>query len=271
VARPQTMLFMLLGHHIAGRGVAVSSGTLLEVLGRLGVSVHAGRATLTRMVRRGYLVRHRQGRKTYFSLTAHAIELLSEGGERLFASPDPDESRGNWTLLSFSIPEAERANRHSLRVALGWLGFGSVRNGLWIAPGAVPVSDTIAKLGLQGNVEVFVGRPVPPTRLNELVAAAWDLEAIRARYEAFLRRWEQPETHVDGPLATQVLLFTDWREALLEDPGLPLEHLSADWPAKAAYEVFRMRDEELAEEAARELDELLDALPLTGDPPADDT
>jgi phenylacetic acid degradation operon negative regulatory protein len=66
-------MLTFLGIHVLGRAVAVSSGSVIDVLGRVGVTEEAARSTLTRMVGRGLLDRHRQGRKMYFALTPRAV------------------------------------------------------------------------------------------------------------------------------------------------------------------------------------------------------
>lgn len=262
--RPQTLLFTFLGHHFLDQAdrVAVASSTLIDVLVRLGVSVQAARSTLTRMVARDHLVRHRQGRRAYFQISERLQSILSEGGDRLFQPPVrtlPDET---WTLLSFSIPEDQRGDRHSLRTALSWTGFGLLRNGLWIAPGRVDVRPLIARLGLHDRIEVFTGTPAPPTDIARVVAEAWDLDAVAEQYSGFIARWTAPGPPVAGPLAQQVRLLTEWQQILVDDPELPTAHLPADWPAMEAYALFRSRLEACDGEARRELADILETIDL---------
>ena len=135
--RPQSLMLTFFGIHVLGRDLAVSSGSVIDALGRVGVSEEAVRSTLTRMVGRGLLERHRQGRKMYFALTPRAVSVLQDGHDRIWrrgaANLDWD---GQWTLVGFSLPEAWRRERHDLRSRLTWGGFGPLQNGLWIAPSA---------------------------------------------------------------------------------------------------------------------------------------
>ncbi|WP_370328293.1 PaaX family transcriptional regulator C-terminal domain-containing protein [Euzebya sp.] len=261
--RPQTLLFTFLGHHVLAAGCLdpVATSTLIEVLDRLGVSAQAARSTLTRMVSRGYLERHRAGRRAYFGMSPKLVKVLGEGEHRLFSAPVRDLPDDRWTLLSFSIPEDQRGDRHSLRTALGWNGFGLLRNGLWIAPGEVDVTGVLADLDLTDFVEVFVAQPVPPTDLARVVAEAWDLDAVAAAYDAFLARWSDgiPDD-VAGSLAGQVRLLTEWRQLLVDDPQLPRAHLPVDWPSERAYDLFRAVLGDLQAAARVELDEILDVL-----------
>jgi phenylacetic acid degradation operon negative regulatory protein len=263
MVRPQALVLTLLGRHVLERDVAVSTGTFLDVLDRLGVSTDAGRSTLTRMVRRGFLDRCRSGRRTYFSLTDRTRRLLTEGRTRIFvdpiASPEPADT---WTLLSFSLPESRRRERHSLRVGLAWRGFGLLRDGLWLAAGKVDVSELVEALGLQGVVQSFVGHPLEPTDLTEVVRESWDLDAIRAHYETFLRRWDvsDPLPAARDDLARELLLITDWRYVLREDPHVPLAHLPEDWPSPHAQRVFQALHERYSPPAEAIFVSILEAI-----------
>lgn len=261
--RPQTLLFTFLGHHILSRGpVAVASSTFIDVLQGLGVSVQAARSTFTRMVSRGHLERHRVGRRAYFSISEGLADILEEGKVRLLESPVRDQPQSSWTLLSFSIPEDQRGDRHALRTALSWNGFGLLRNGLWIAPGEVDVVPVVERLDLGDMVEVFTARPAAPTDVNRIVSEAWALDAIREQYEDFIARWSRRLPRAAGELAGQVRLLTEWRQILVGDPSLPADYLPRGWPALKAHRLFRRRLDELEPGARDELEEILDIISL---------
>ena len=262
--RPQALLLTVLGRHLLDReGLAVAAGTFIAVLERLGVSEQAARSTLSRMVRRGLLDRQQHGRRAYFTLTRDSRALLLEGRERIFA-PAPVRQRwdGEWTLLSFSIPESRRDERHRLRARLAWNGFGLLRDGLWLAPGRAEVGRLIADLGLEKHVDVFAARALAPTDVAELVERAWDLDDLRGRYGAFAARWAAGQAPAPpGDLATQISLITEWRHILREDPLLPADYLPADWPALEAARLFHRLHDRYSPGAARTFASLLDAVP----------
>lgn len=276
--RPQTLMFTLLGRHVLHRRVAVASGTCIAVLGRLGVGEEAARSTLNRMVLRGHLERHRRGRRAYLALTPRTRHVLAEGETRIFSVPPVRAVDDAWTLLSFSIPESRRSERHRLRTALSWRGFGPLRNGLWLAPGAVDVAEVLDALDLRQRVDGFVGHPTSPTDIRRVVAETWDLDTLAARYRAFTALWGGPGPggegwpggegrpsgggQAGGALAAQLRLITDWRLLILDDPRLPLVHLPGDWPAQDAFALFLRRHDEVRDRADAEFADLLDALPL---------
>jgi phenylacetic acid degradation operon negative regulatory protein len=261
LARPQTLMLMLFGDVVLDRGLCVFSGSVIDVFDRLGVSSHATRSTLTRMVGRDLLRRQRHGRKMYFGLTERSTAILRDGRTRIWETGAVnDRWDGTWTLLCFSLPESWQRQRHDLRSQLAWAGFGPIQGGLWIAPGAVSAQDIVSGLGLEAHTRVFRARADELTDIAGMVGDAYDLAGLAARYRTFLTRWDGPPPFAD-PLASRLCLIAEWLGAIRRDPRLPVEHLPADWPAIRAQQLFR--DLEAASRAsARQIaDDLLDVQP----------
>ncbi|WP_030247764.1 PaaX family transcriptional regulator C-terminal domain-containing protein [Streptomyces sp. NRRL S-350] len=259
--RPQSLMLTFFGIHVLGRDVALSSGCVIEIFERVGVTEEAVRSTLTRMVNRGLLARHRQGRKMYFGLTPRAVAVLKDGHDRVWSTGAVNRDwHGQWTLVGFSLPEAWRRQRHDLRSRLTWGGFGPLQNGLWVAPGVVDVAALLGDLALDAHLRVFRGTVLAPTEVSQVVESAFDTEAIADGYRAFLRRWSGPTTDSDDPLRRQLLVHTDWLELVRRDPHLPAEHLPADWPAIRAEELFHTIARDVADAAGREAERRVDAI-----------
>jgi phenylacetic acid degradation operon negative regulatory protein len=239
--RPQLLVLLLFGDYVLGRGLSLFSGSAIEVLGRLGVTEHAARSTLTRMVNRGLLHRHRAGRRMYFGLTPRAVAVLLDGQRRIWATDAVNNGwDGTWTLLCFSLPESWQRQRHGLRSQLTWAGFGPLQGGLWIAPGDIDARHIVGDLGLDAHVRVFRAQADQLTDVDQIVADAYDLDGLAARYRAFLRRWGPGAGQPDGdPLAARLNLLGDWLRTIQRDPRLPARHLPPDWPAGPAQRIFR--------------------------------
>jgi phenylacetic acid degradation operon negative regulatory protein len=261
-SRPQLLLLMLFGDHVLDRGVCVFSGSVVDALGRVGVSEHATRSTLTRMVNRGLLRRQREGRRMYFGLTPRSVDLLHDGHTRIWDAGAVNERwDGTWTLLGFSLPEAWQRERHGLRSQLAWAGFGPLQGGLWIAPGRVRAEPIVESLGLAGHVRVFHARADDVTDVDRLVRDAWDLDALAARYHEFLARWAGGRGPVADPVGARLALVAEWLQAIRRDPRLPVEHLPPDWPAVRAQQVFRDLDVALDGPAREAAAAILDVRP----------
>lgn len=262
--RPQSLMLTFLGDYLYARDTCVFSGSVIDVLGRLGVSEHATRSTLTRMVNRGLLRRQKSGRRMYFGLTPRAATILHDGHTRIWRTGAVNEDwNGTWTLLGFSLPEAWQRQRHDLRAKLAWAGFGPLQGGLWIAPGHVAVDDIVASLGLAAHVRVF--RATVDSDVGQLVEDAYDLAPIAAGYRSFLARWTGEQPFAGDPLAAHLSIVTEWLSVIRKDPRLPVRHLPDDWPAIPAQKTFREIEGELAAPAADLAATLLDTVPSTPD------
>jgi phenylacetic acid degradation operon negative regulatory protein len=268
--RPQLLLLMLLGDHVLDRDVCLFSGSAIDALGRLGVSEHATRSTLARMVNRGLLRRQRDGRRVYFGLTARSVAILHDGQARIWrAGAVNDAWDGTWTLLSFSLPESWQRQRHGLRSQLAWAGFGPVQGGLWIAPGHVDVEAIVAGLGLEAHVRVFRASADELTDVDQLVRDTYDLDGLAARYHEFLARWDRPDggVPVRDPLGARLSLVAEWLQVIRRDPRLPVRHLPQDWPAARAQKLFRHLAATLDGPARELAATLLDTRPDTAPAP----
>jgi phenylacetic acid degradation operon negative regulatory protein len=244
-------MLMLLGDYVLERDLCVFSGSVIDVFGRLGVSEHATRSTLTRMVNRGLLRRQRHGRRMYFGLTERSVDILRDGRTRIWtAGVVNDDWDGTWTLLGFSLPESWQRQRHDLRSQLAWAGFGPLQGGLWIAPGHVGVDRIVGGLGLEAHVRVFRARVDELTDIEQMLGDAYDLAELAGRYAEFLDRWPLDGPSLDGslldgsspitdPLAARLSIVAEWLQAIRRDPRLPVQHLPQDWPAVRAQKVFR--------------------------------
>ena len=239
--RPQSVMFSFLGIHLLGTERAVSTSAVIEVLSRVGISEEAGRATLTRMARRGLLERHRHGRQVHFTLTQRAVEVLEDGRRRVWETGAIDPAwDGSWTTVGFSLPEGRRSERHDLRVRLTWEGFGMLQNGMWVAPGARDLDPVLGPLAEDPGVVTLISRVTGQTDDHSLLERVFDLDAISQRYAAFARRWSAADTARALPddLARQLVLHTEWLQVIRDSPRLPSALLPPQPAMTAAQDLF---------------------------------
>lgn len=255
--RPQALLFSFFGGVVRGRDLPpIPSAVFLRLLSSLGVAEAAARATLARMTRNGLLERAQVGRSAYYRLSAEAEMLIKKAERRVTADAPFEHSDGEWTLLSYSMPESQRDLRHRVRATLTWAGFGGLRDGVWIAPGTVDVAAVFADAGLDQVTELaewFAASPLSGVRVEAFIRRAWPVDRIRARHDAFIQAWWAGPSGAD-PLGEITLLGADWLHVLRADPGLPARHLAADWPAAQSAAVYRRCHDALLPAADRRLD-----------------
>jgi phenylacetic acid degradation operon negative regulatory protein len=258
------MMLSFLGLYLRGRQVAVSTRSLIEVFGRVGVGEEAVRSTVARMVKRDLLVRHPRGRQVYVGLTRSSAAVLDDGHRRMWEVGAVNRSwDGSWTVVAFSLPDERRSDRHGLRTRLQWSGFGPLQGGLWVAAGRRDVAAAVGDLDVDGHLVVLSGEAVAPTNASDVVRRAFDIDAIARGYHDFLGHWTPPGDRAAGlpdDLARQLLLHADWLGSVRGDPLLPAEHLPDDWPAIEAEQVFQRLARAWKRQAARDAAAVLDIL-----------
>jgi phenylacetic acid degradation operon negative regulatory protein len=249
----RSLLLTVLGEFVLPAGEPVWTQTLLDALGAVGVEEKSARQALARTAADDVLVSERAGRRVRWSLTASGRRLLSEGAERIYAHGTPRAPwDGRWLLLVVSVPEAQRALRHQLRTQLAWAGLGSPAPGVWVCPDARRLPEAhraLDDVGLDETALVVVGGTHGGLSDAELVAQAWDLRDLEARYADFVDRFaglEPDPTDPTAVLAAQVRLVDSWRRFPFLDPQLPVELLPAGWVGARAAEVFHRRHEQWA-------------------------
>ncbi len=245
-SQPRALIFTVYGLYARDEGGWLSVATTVRLLAALGVDEPAVRSSISRLKRRGMLVPEPRGGAAGYGLSADALAILREGDRRIF-SRRPAALEDGWVLVIFSVPEPERARRHTLRSRLSWLGFGTVAPGVWIAPSHVAdeAAELLGRLGLNHYVDMFTGQHLDVAELRKHVSSWWDLDRIQRSYADYIARWRpvlEARRRGEAPprqaFADYVTTLTDWRRLPYLDPGLPEELLPAGWRGREAGDVF---------------------------------
>jgi phenylacetic acid degradation operon negative regulatory protein len=243
------MLIMdLCGAYMRPLGGWFAIATIVQLMNELEVDETATRSALLRIRRKGLLEPERRHGVRGLRLTGQALAALEETEQRIFGPRPSARLADGWVLVSFSIPEEERANRHLLRSRLSWLGFGNLSNGLWMAPRRMrnDLEKAVRELGFEQYVLVFEAHYAGFARLSSLVTQAWDVAELGRLYGHFVD-WCQPVlarwTPVRRPAGMQAfvdytLAVYHWRKFPYLDPGLPGELLPDQWSGHRAAELF---------------------------------
>jgi phenylacetic acid degradation operon negative regulatory protein len=271
--QPRQLLLAFFGEYVFDDPGPIRASVLIGVLEGAGVAAPATRATLDRLVNSDILERSRSGREILFSLTDHGAAVLREASGRV-RSERPFEPVGTgWTLVTFSVPEEQRALRQHLRSTLTWAGFAALRDGLWLAPGEVDLASSLEPLREElppNAILAFHAHELPGYPIGDSVRAAWDIETIRREHLAFIQTWGGPRSAEPATtaLSLRTMLVADWLALLRVDPRLPGEFMDGRWPAQRSYQIYRRRHDALAARSEAEFAALLGRRPLPagGDP-----
>ncbi|UPK74279.1 hypothetical protein MU582_17835 [Nocardioidaceae bacterium SCSIO 66511] len=240
---PRQLITTLYGLYARDEHDWLSVASLVRLMAELDVDAAAVRSSVSRLKKRDMLQSVRHDGRAGYALSPQTVELLREGDVRIFERPRATVDDG-WLVVVFSVPESERAKRHSLRSLLGRLGFGSAAPGVWVAPG--PLYDetlhALERLELSTYTEFFRGEYLGVGAEADRLRQWWDLDAIDVLYREFIDLYEaERSTTTTDPAAafrTYVPLLTRWRRLPYLDPGLPVAYLPENWAGIEAGELF---------------------------------
>ncbi len=266
----QFLVFTLFGDYILPRGGTIWTSDLLYLLELLGVSERAARSVLSRMTRKGWLMAHKEGRRSQYSLTAQGWRLLEEGGQRIFEPPLTDWD-GLWHLVIYSIPETKQRLRQTLRQRLIWLGFGRLALATWISPHnrTVELKNIFNVLAIENYVELFSGMRREIGETQTLIQNSWDLPQLGAEYQDFIvkyqSQYENAKTEKNDMLnlsseacfVRRFWLTYDFQPFPLKDPNLPTVLLTPDWIGFRARQLFDNYRQLLSSEANHFIDKVV--------------
>jgi phenylacetic acid degradation operon negative regulatory protein len=276
--RSQDLVFTLYGDYIRYRGGEAWTGSLIELLGLLGMSEQAVRSALSRMSRKGWLKGRRVGNKSFYSLTPKSVKLLEEGAQRIF-QPRADEWDGKWFVLTYSIPEEKRHLRNKLRERLTWLGYAPLNNATWISPRILQgeLEDVLDSLKIRDYVEIFCAEHLGFSSNQEVVTRCWNLGGLNQTYADFIAKYEPllsehkarpaEESGLDpGECFVQrFILVHEYRSFPYVDPNLPSDLLPDGWLGNKAIQLFREYHELLTAGANAFVDDVFARAPSPGE------
>jgi phenylacetic acid degradation operon negative regulatory protein len=259
--RSRSVLLDVYGAFVRDLGGWIAVADLVRLLAGVGVEEQAVRLAVSRFSRNGLLTRRKVEGRVGYELTETALLLLAEGDQRIYSILEPARLEDGWVLASFSVPEEIRELRHQLRSRLGWLGFGSLGGGLWIAPSRVlqPTRELVEQLGLEAHVDLFRAHYEAFADASTLIGRCWDVGRMRRAYRAYVEEFEpvlnehRAGTHAPEPaqaFADFMAGLHEWRKLPYVDPGLPTELLPSDWEGSEAAALFEQL-RELLEPVAR--------------------
>ena len=261
--RAGSLIVTVFGDCIAPRGGEVWLGSLIAAMAPLGISQRLVRTSVYRLVQDGILYNRAAGRRSFYTLTDAGRAQFHSATARIYAPPHPN-LQGHWRLLLLANVPA--ALRPKVRRELQWLGFGQFNSDTLAHPSMdrARMHDLCEHLGIRKTaVQLDANLPADqaPTALTQLVARAWDLQALEAAYSAYLQLFEpichglceQPALSDAEAFYVRTLMLHEYRRVVLRDPALPLSMLPDDWQGQRAYRLTQTLYRQLVAASERHL------------------
>jgi phenylacetic acid degradation operon negative regulatory protein len=244
--RPRSIVFDLFGDYLRYRGGSARLVTLVSLLEVFGVPESTARVALARLRREGWFDTEAFGRETIYALSAKSWAMLDEGRARIFDRATAPWD-GQWRMVIYEVPEAQRSVRDEVRQELTWLGFGPFATSTWISPHDQldAVADRLR--GIPGlRLDLLTCRAMSAERDQEMTARCWDLAQLNRDYSEFVQTYRPKLASIrSGELSPQTSLVLrtelvhDYRKFPFRDPDLPTELLPKAWRGAEAHELFR--------------------------------
>ncbi|MGW0959815.1 PaaX family transcriptional regulator [Streptomyces gelaticus] len=266
--QPRQLIVTVYGLYARDTDGWMSVASLIQLLADLDVEAPTVRSCVSRLKRAGLLEARSVSGAAGYRISAETERILRDGDPRIFAARRATVDEG-WVLVVFSVPESERARRHTLRTQLTRLGFGSVSAGVWIAPGHVhdEAESMLVRHGLRAYADLFRADYLSAgggdaDELAAKVRSWWDTDRLQRLYAEFLAAHRpMAERIAKGAPVTDCQAFTayigvltDWRRLVYLDPGVARELLPGEWSGTHARELFDEMHARLAGPAHRHVE-----------------
>jgi phenylacetic acid degradation operon negative regulatory protein len=262
--KPRALILDLFGDYLRYAGGEAKAGDLVTLLGAFGVEPATVRMTLTRLRREHWFTTRREGREASYVLSAHMLDVLQQGRERIFADYDEPWDQ-HWTTVVQQNDKPERSTRDQLRRQLSWLGFGALSASTWMTPrdrgGA---ARALAAEFPDVHFVVMRSRIGDLDADRDVVARCWDLDEINQMYKRFLADF----AHLVGAgaalrgadaLVARTNLIGGYRHFPFVDPWLPEDLRPAGWLGAEANDLFRNAHRDLGPAATAYVSEVVGA------------
>ncbi|HLS57580.1 MAG TPA: phenylacetic acid degradation operon negative regulatory protein PaaX [Zeimonas sp.] len=249
--KARSLIVTVYGDAISHRGGNAWLGSVVALVGPLGVNERAVRTAVFRLAQDHWLASQQIGRRSYYRLTEIGRRRVDAAHGRIYRHAlEPWD--GRWTMVAIRHTAADPRARDELRRQLAWLGFGQLASGVMLHPDPdeAALRELLADAGairealvLRGPAASWLG----PEAVRDVIHRSWDLDRVVADYGRFLDAFRPvwfalKDADALDPatcFAIRTLLMHGYRRALLRDPMLPDELLPADWPGTAARALCR--------------------------------
>lgn len=239
-----SLISTIFGDSLLHRGGNISLASLIQLMALFGFNERAVRTSVFRLVKNDWLCSEKKGRTSYYRITDISREKYLEAEKRIY-NDQMKEWNHFWDLVLISHVEGE--NKATLKKELEWLGFSNISGSVMAYPGCdqVKLQKLLIDLNMTDQVVVFKAQAShifnnSTETMSQMLEHNWPINELREKYLKFLEIFRDltalivQENESFTPVQAfqiRTLLIHYYRRILLKDPALPLELLSADWPA----------------------------------------
>ena len=248
--RIKSMLTTIFGDVVSVHGGTVNLASLIKLAADFGATERNVRTAVHRLTNEHWLTGKRLGRTSHYSLSPQGHERFDAAQHRVYDDAKPASGR-RWTIIL--APMLSTDDRETLFREMSWFGFAKAGASMLIHIGDDHGSTetVLGELGLRDAVLVFhadclmTDTTEHRSLLWKFADENWGLDAVKDRYQAFLRTFNKLADSLDrgltlsgaDSLKARLLLIHEYRRVLLHDPDLPSYILPTHWNGHQAREL----------------------------------
>ncbi|WEK54462.1 MAG: PaaX family transcriptional regulator C-terminal domain-containing protein [Candidatus Cohnella colombiensis] len=157
---------------------SISIQQFIEIYTARGYTQQSIRNAVSRLKKLGYIEAKERSR---YSITDHGQRTLSAVANKGYYHYS-NQWDGEWQLVTFEIPDVDRAKRYQLRNQLTNLGFAPLHKNTYISPWNYvdEVNRLAEQLELQSHVTQMKGQLQHFEMTRERAASMWNLDEVRS-------------------------------------------------------------------------------------------
>ena len=222
-----SLIVTFLGDAIVPRGGEVSASTLQTLMQRLGIGHGAVRTAISRLAADGWIERSREGRNSFYRLSADVAETVLSAERRIYAASSllPPDTPRSLVIAAHPLSEA------TLRAL-------EARGSLQLTPQVflhfTRPADLPAPLRLPGATLADAPALTPGAAMLDQMAEARqvaEIEALRAAYLPVSAALDlDPAPTPEDAMALRCLMIHEWRRIALRVLAVPADIVQANDP-----------------------------------------
>lgn len=221
--RVWSVVITIFGDSVVDRGGVVASSTLAAVISEMGIKPEAFRVAMSRLTKDGWVERSKQGRSSFYQLSAKGSAVFGPATKRIYAKEAG--SADYWRLV---VVQGAIENAPADAVVLG----GRV----YLTQSKKGVVDGLVMSGIVDVLPDWAKMRIGPKKINE---GYCELLSV-------LRKVSTKGATSLEAAALRCLIVHQWRRLVLRHGDLPRSFFPSDWQGEACRALVQKLLAELA-------------------------
>lgn len=245
-----SLLLSIFGDVVSPHGGAVALGSVVQAGLLAGISEQTIRSSVNRLVAEGWLASEAMGRRSIYRFSDEGEKRFAMAAQRIYRHSN-ELWNGEWHIIVANNRKIDSELYHQCVRDLTWSGFGKAADNVFVRPKLASTSvcctGELAEVVASSMVCFFAQTAscISQEPLGDLIAMAWDLQTIEARYKLFIDRYKpllalllrKPFLEDTQAFTIRMYLIHDFRRIRVVDPLLPQRLLPNAWSGCRALQV----------------------------------